>query len=139
MAPRPKIVIVNDKMQRGYRYNLVAPMGRKFDREFCPDLTPKEMLALGIFGGKYMTDCRAEFPANWFARAKLAPAGRDCSPNYFGVDASQPLSVWRAKGSEDLSGIYETAKHAIVEPSLSREQMSLCFGGYSKRKLENLD
>ena len=98
MAPRPKIVIVNDKMQRGYRYDLVAPMGRKFDREFCPDLTPKEMLALGIFGGKYMTDCRAEFPANWFARAKLAPAGRDCSLNYFGVDASQPLSVWRAKG-----------------------------------------
>ena len=98
MAPRPKIVIVNDKMQRGYRYNLVAPMGRKFDREFCPDLTPKEMLALGIFGGKYMTDCRAEFPANWFARAKLAPAGRDCSLNYFGVGASQPLSVWRAKG-----------------------------------------
>jgi hypothetical protein len=26
---------------------------------------------------------------------KLAPQWRDCSPNLFGVDASQPLSVWR--------------------------------------------
>ena len=36
---------------------------------------------------------------------------------------------------EDLSGIYETAKHAIVEPSLSREQMSLFFGGYSETEI----
>ena len=95
---RPRVVIVNDKMQRGYRYVLTAPIGRNFDPEFCPDLTPKEMLALGVFCGKYMTDCRKEFPASWFARAKLSPSGRDCSLNYFGVNASQPLSVWRDKG-----------------------------------------
>jgi hypothetical protein len=47
---------LSDKMQRGYRYALVAPMGRNFDSEFRPELTPKEMLALGIFCGKYMTD-----------------------------------------------------------------------------------
>lgn len=98
MNRRRKIVIVSDKMQRGYRYALTAPVGRNFDPEFCPELTPKEMLALGVFCGKYMTDCRKEFPARWFARAKLSPAGRDCSLNYFGVDASQPLSVWRKKG-----------------------------------------
>ena len=56
------------------------------------------MLALGVFCGKYMTDCRKEFPASWFARAKLSPSRRDCSLNYFGVDASQPLSVWRRNG-----------------------------------------
>ena len=54
--------------------------------------------ALGVFCGKYMTDCRNEFPPSWFAHAKLSPSGRDCSLNFFGVDASQPLSVWRKKG-----------------------------------------
>jgi hypothetical protein len=56
------------------------------------------MLALGVFGGKYMTDCRAEFPASWFTRARLAPSGRDCSLNCFGLDASPPLPVWRENG-----------------------------------------
>lgn len=98
MPQKRKIVVVNDKMQRGYRYVLAAPAGRNFDPDFCPELTPKEMLALGIFGGKYMTDCRKEFPSSWFARAKLSPSGRDSSLNYFRVDASQPLSVWRKKG-----------------------------------------
>jgi len=93
-----RMVSVNDRMQRGYRYALSAPAGRNFDPEFNPDLTPKEMLEMGVFGGKYMTDCRDEFPKSWFASAKLAPDGHDRSLNYFGVDASQPLSVWRAKG-----------------------------------------
>jgi hypothetical protein len=95
---RRRIVIVKDKMQRGYRYELVAPAGRGFDPAFRPELTPKQMLELGVFCGKYLTDCRGEFPASWFARAKLSPAGRDCSLNYFGVDASQPLSEWQRKG-----------------------------------------
>jgi hypothetical protein len=89
---------VNDSMQQGYRYLLSAPEGRDFGPEFRPDLTPAEMLALGVFGGKYMTDCRAEFPASWFLEAKLSPNRRDPSLNWFGVDASQPLSAWRAKG-----------------------------------------
>ena len=93
-----KIVTVTDKMQRGYRYELTAPAGRNFDPEFRPDLTPAQMLRLGVFGGKYMTDCRKEFPASWFARAKLAKKARDKSLNYFGVDASQPLSEWKRKG-----------------------------------------
>jgi len=94
----PRTVTVNDRMQQGYRYALTAPSGREFDPHFSPDLMPKEMLALGVFCGKYMTDCREEFPASWFAGAKLSPSGRDCSLNYFGVDASQPLSEWRRKG-----------------------------------------
>jgi hypothetical protein len=66
--------------------------------DFHPDLTPEAMLALGVFGGKYMTDCREEFPESWFRHARLSPGGRNTSLNCFGVDASQPLSVWRAKG-----------------------------------------
>jgi hypothetical protein len=95
---RRKTVVVNDRMQHGYRYALSEPAGRNFDPEFQPALTPKEMLALGVFGGKYMTDCRKEFPKSWFARAKLSPERRDPKLNFFGVDASQPLSVWRKKG-----------------------------------------
>jgi hypothetical protein len=97
MRQRSLKVTVNDKMQRGYRYVLTESAGRNFDPEFCPELTPKEMLAMGIFGGKYMTDCRKEFPKSWFTGARLSPAGHDPSLNYFGVGASQPLSVWRQK------------------------------------------
>src|ERR1700761_2312219 len=85
-------------MQKGYVYACVARPGRDFDPAFTPDLTPAEMLELGVFGGKYMTDCRAEFPKSWFEKAKLSPGRKDPSLNYFGVDASPPLSVWRAKG-----------------------------------------
>jgi hypothetical protein len=91
-------VVVNDRMQQGYQYECVAPAGRSFDPEFTPELTPREMLRLGVFCGKYMTDTRDEFPANWFTHARLASNRRDCSLNCFGVDASQPLSVWQAKG-----------------------------------------
>lgn len=89
---------VRDKMQSGYRYELTAPTGKKFHPDFRPELTPKQMLSLGVFGGKYMTDCRKEFPADWFKKAKLCSEKHDAKINLFGVNASQPLSVWRAKG-----------------------------------------
>ena len=95
---RKRVVTVRDKMQRGYRYTLTATVGRSFDPDFKPELTPAQMLTLGVFGGKYMTDCRKEFPASWFKHAKLSPKRRDPELNFFGVDASQPLSVWRKKG-----------------------------------------
>ncbi|MFC3785642.1 hypothetical protein GGR90_003377 [Sphingopyxis italica] len=91
-------VVVNDRMQQGYRYRRTAPMGGCFDPGFEPELTPAEMLNLGIFCGKYMTDCTAEFPASWFRRAKLAPERPDCSLNYFGIRASVSLRVWIEKG-----------------------------------------
>lgn len=97
----PKIVSVNDKMQKGYVYELVAPMGKKFDPRFKPELTPKQMLALGVFGGVYMRDCTKEFPKDWFTKAKFQPKGsysQDPKINFFGVNASQPLSVWQKKG-----------------------------------------
>jgi hypothetical protein len=55
---RRRTVFVNDMMQRGYRYQLTEQAGRNFDPEFGPQLTPKEMLRLGVFCGKYMTDTR---------------------------------------------------------------------------------
>jgi len=90
-------VKVNDKMQSGYSYELVEPMGKNFDELFSPELTPKEMLELGVFGGKYLNDCQDEFPSDWFLNAKLSLV-KDNKLNYFLVNASQPLSEWRKKG-----------------------------------------
>lgn len=98
---RVQRVRVHDKMQRGYSYERTAPMGKGFDPRFAPDLTPKQMLALGVFGGVYMRDCTKEFPKDWFTKAKFQKKGstlHDASINFFGVNASQPLSVWRKKG-----------------------------------------
>ncbi len=91
-------VVVHDKMQKNYRYALTEPMGGNFDPGFRPELTPREMLELGVFGGVYMRDCGGEFPGAWFTRAKFARDGRDPRLNFFGVNASQPLSVWRKNG-----------------------------------------
>lgn len=91
-------VTVNDKMQKDYSYELVEPAGENFHPDFKPDLAPKDMLELGVFGGKYMTDCRDEFPDEWFVNAKLCPERHDPDLNYFGVNASKPLSYWRKKG-----------------------------------------
>lgn len=105
-----KKIIVNDKMQKNYAYFLVEPAGKNFNPDFNPQLSPEEMLALGVFGGKYMTDCASEFPPDWFKRARLSPQRHDPSLNYFGVDASQPLSVWIKKGwiyPEDPRGWFQ--------------------------------
>ena len=92
-----KKVIINDKMQTGVYY-LTEPMGEHFAYDFKPELSPKTLLSLGIFGGKYMTDCREEFPRDWFEQAKLSPDKKDISLNYFGVDASLSLKHWQDKG-----------------------------------------
>ncbi len=92
-----KKVQVHDRMQNGYTYELVEPMGENFDTLFTPELTPKDMLELGVFGGKYLNDCWDEFPEDWFIHAKISDV-KNVELNYFSVDASQPLSEWRKKG-----------------------------------------
>ena len=91
-------ILVNDLMQQGYVYYRTEPSGSNFAPEFRPQLTPKEMLELGVFGGKYMTDCRKEFPASWFAKARLCHERHDPRLNYFGVNASQSLGTWWRNG-----------------------------------------
>lgn len=105
-----KKVTVNDKMQKKYVYYLTEPVGKHFDPLFKPELTPKQMLALGVFGGKYMTDCKKEFPKDWFVKAKFNSEFHDPKINYFGINASQPLSEWRRKGwiyKEDPRGWFQ--------------------------------
>lgn len=91
------VIKVKDRMQSGYSYTLTAPPGEKFDPGFKPHFTPKEMLELGVFEGKYCNDCKNELPADWFKKAKTSDTA-DPSLNYFGVKSRQPLRVWREKG-----------------------------------------
>jgi hypothetical protein len=103
-------IVVNDLMQKDYEYYLSQPAGRNFHLAFSPDLTPKEMLEMGVFGGRYMTDCRGEFPKDWFTNAKLCHEDHDPELNHFGVNASLPLSVWRKEGwiyREDPRGWFQ--------------------------------
>lgn len=110
---KTKCIIVNDRMQKNYSYELVEPMGKNFDPEFKPQLTPAEMLELGVFGGVYMRDCTNEFPKSWFKNAKFAPSTTKkhlAELNCFGVNASQSLSVWQKKGwiyHEDPRGWFQ--------------------------------
>ncbi len=90
-------VLVDDLMQQGYRYFRTEAPGRNFHRAFRPDLSPKELLALGVFGGKYMTDCAAEFPEAWYEKARLCHESHRSELNFFLVNASKPLAYWRAK------------------------------------------
>jgi len=94
-----KIIVVNDKMQKNYCYELSEPVGKNFAEDFRPELKPKEILEMGVFCGKYMRDCTKEFPNSWFLKAKFARGNEpDCGLNFFGVKASMPLSYWRKKG-----------------------------------------
>ena len=71
MTKRP-IITVNDSMQTGYSYALTALEGKNFDPGFTPHFTPREMLEMGVFEGKYCNDCRDELPASWFKQARIS-------------------------------------------------------------------
>ena len=90
-------VIVNDLMQQNYIYERTEAEGQNFSESFQPELTPIQMLEMGVFEGHYMTDCQREFSPHWFEHAKMSLVPNiEC--NYFGVKSRQPLSVWRQKG-----------------------------------------
>lgn len=90
-------IVVNDLYQNNYRYSLIEPIGKNFAADFKPDLTPQQMLELGVFGGEYFKDKPKELPADWYKNAKLSKSYNK-EINYFRVKASQPLQVWQQKG-----------------------------------------
>jgi hypothetical protein len=100
---RKKQILYSDKFQKQYKYELSEPTGKNFHPDFKPDLTPQEMLALGVFGGAYFIGVKGlvpgDVPKSWFKKVKLSEdGGKHKELNWFGVSASQPLSVWQKKG-----------------------------------------
>ncbi len=134
-----KEVIVNDLMQKNYVYSLSEQIGKNFDKEFKPELTPKQMLSLGVFEGKYMTDCKKEFPRDWFTKAKLNPEFHDGEINFFKINASQPLSVWRKKGwifKEDPHGWFQWyCRYFMKRRILEIDQVQIKRGKAIKRHI----
>ncbi|WP_428053313.1 hypothetical protein [Candidatus Avelusimicrobium stercoris] len=89
-------ITVKDKMQRNYSYLLEEQPGRNLT--FSPQLTPMQMLEMGVFEGHYLTDCTDEFPAEWFIKAKLNYTRPDITLNCFGVKARLDRSEWLKRG-----------------------------------------
>lgn len=105
-----KRIIVRDEVQKKYIYYLTEPEGKNFHPEFKPELTPKQMLKLGVFGGKYLGDCKKEFPKDWNLGDKHWFDEPDENLNFFKINASKPLSYWIEKGwiyKEDPRGWFQ--------------------------------
>lgn len=83
----------------------------QFHPDFTPELSPKQMLELGVFGGCYYSGIENDFPKSWFTNAKLSLDGKKHNElNYFKIGASQPLAVWKKKGwlhPDDPHGWFE--------------------------------
>lgn len=93
-----KFVTTKDPLQNGYKYYLSEAVGKNFDPEFRSELTPREMLKLGVFGGYYFRSYIDEYPKSWFKGVKLSPEFKDPKLNYFKINASQPLKYWQDRG-----------------------------------------
>ena len=91
-------MIVYDKMQQGYEYTYKELMGENFAPDFKPELTPKQMLELGVFEGHYLNDCKKEFPEDWFLKAKLSLEKPNDEKNYFKLKSRMSLQEWQRRG-----------------------------------------
>lgn len=92
-----------------YSYVVTEPEGKNFATEFQPELTPKEMLELGVFGAHYFEGEHDEFPEDWFVHAVLSDT-HSPDKNFFEIDASQSLAEWQRKGwiyEEDPRGWFQ--------------------------------
>ena len=78
--------------------------------KFKPQLTPKEMLELGVFGGYYFEGNHNEYPKEWFKNAKLSNNGCDIKLNYFKIDSGLSRKEWLKRGwvtKEDPLGWFQ--------------------------------
>jgi len=81
----------------------------EFYKLFKPQLTPKKMLELGVFGGAYFGEKIKEFPKDWFKKAKLSKTF-DVSMNRFKIAAGLSRKEWMDKGwifKEDPLGWFQ--------------------------------
>ena len=82
---------------------------KEFYKDFKPELSPKRMLELGVFGGSYFGSNIKEFPKTWFKKAKLSK-NFDISLNCFRVKSGLSRDHWIKKGwifKEDPLGWFQ--------------------------------
>ena len=82
---------------------------KDFYKLFKPDLTPKQMLAHGVFGGSYLGETINEYPKSWFVKAKISKIF-NVNLNYFQVRAGLSLKEWKKKDwimDEDPRGWFQ--------------------------------
>ena len=80
-----------------------------FYKIFKPELTPKKMLELGVFGGSYFGSNTKEYPKSWFSNAKISKEF-DVKLNKFKVKAGLSRKEWLDKGwifKEDPLGWFQ--------------------------------
>ena len=76
---------------------------------FKPQLTPKKMLELGVFGGSYFGLKIKEYPKSWFKNAKIS-IDFDANLNRFRVKSGLSRKQWLEKGwifKEDPLGWFQ--------------------------------
>ena len=83
---------------------------KEFYKIFKPQLTPKKMLELGVFGGAYFADGSIkEFPKSWFVKAKISQSF-DINLNRFKIESGLSRKEWIDKGwifKEDPLGWFQ--------------------------------
>jgi len=118
-------IIVKNKMENGYSYELMANPGKEFDPVFQPYFTPAQMLRLGVFEGKYLNDCLTEFPAEWFLDAialdKLRPQGADPTVNLFQVKSRLSLQEWRKNAWVPHRGSKASKYAGLSDPKINKD------------------
>ena len=80
-----------------------------FYKLFKPQLTPKKMLELGVFGGSYFGSQKKEYPKSWFKNAKISKIF-DVNLNRFKVVSGLSRQHWIDKGwifKEDPLGWFQ--------------------------------
>ena len=93
-------------MKKIYKKKLI---NLDFYKIFKPELTPKKMLELGVFGGFYFGSKIKEFPKSWFVNAKLSK-DFNVSFNHFKIKSGLSREHWIEKGwifKEDPLGWFQ--------------------------------
>ena len=76
---------------------------------FKPEISPKKMLELGVFGGSYFGSKIKEYPKSWLQKAKLSK-NFDVNLNRFKVKSGLSREHWMEKGwifKEDPLGWFQ--------------------------------
>ena len=80
-----------------------------FYKLFKPQLTPKKMLELGVFGGSYFGLRIKEYPKSWFKNAKISKKF-EVNLNRFKIKSGMSKKQWLEKGwifKEDPLGWFQ--------------------------------